>query len=132
MTISDPIADMLPRLRNGLLARHDVVLVPASRTKIDIARVLKAEGFIQDYEVLKDNPQRTLKVYLRYSGRKEPLISGLRRVSKLGLRHYVRRTALPRVRGGLGVAIMSTSQGVMTARQAHEKGLGGEVLCYVW
>jgi len=132
MTISDPIADMLTRLRNGLLARHDVVLVPASRTKIDIARVLKAEGFIQDYEVLKDNPQRTLKVYLRYSGRKEPLISGLRRVSKLGLRHYVRRTALPRVRGGLGVAIMSTSQGVMTARQAHEKGLGGEVLCYVW
>ena len=132
MTVSDPIADMLTRIRNGVMARHDVVSMPASRTKIDIARVLKEEGFLEDYEVLKDSPQRTLKVRLRYAGNKQPIITGLRRVSKLGLRQYVGNDAIPNVRGGLGVALITTSQGVMTGRKARSKGVGGEVICYVW
>lgn len=132
MSVSDPIADMLTRIRNANLVRHEVTLVPASRTKIALARVLKDEGFIQDYEVLRDSPQRTIKVHLRYTGKKEPVLTGLRRVSKPGLRVYAGREEVPPVYGGLGIAILSTSQGVMTGHQAWRKGVGGEVLCYVW
>jgi len=133
MSLSDPIADMLTRVRNAITARHEFVLVPASRTKIAIAKVLKEEGFIKDYEVLKGNtPQRVIKVYLSYAGKKQSMLNGLQRVSKPSLRVYSRKGEIPRIYGGLGIAIVSTSQGVMTGQQAWKNGLGGEVLCYVW
>ena len=133
MSLSDPIADMLTRARNAVMARHEFVLVPASRIKISIAKVLKEEGFIKDYEVLKGNtPQRVIKIYLSYAGKKQSMLNGLQRVSKSSLRVYCRRGETPRVYGGLGIAILSTSQGIMTGQQAWKKGLGGEVLCYVW
>jgi len=133
MSLSDTIADMLTRTRNAINARHEFVLVPASRVKISIAKVLKEEGFIKDYEVLKGNtPQRVIKIYLSYSGKKQSMLNGLQRVSKPSLRVYCRKGEIPRVYGGLGIAILSTSQGVMTGQQAWKKGLGGEVLCYVW
>ena len=132
MTISDPIADMLTRIRNAIMARHDSVLIPASRMKLAIARILKEEGFINDYEVLKDKPQRVIKIYLKYDDKNQPVLSGLERVSKPGLRVHVERKEIPRVYGGLGIAIVSTSQGVMTGQQAWRRGIGGELLCYVW
>ena len=132
MTVSDPIADMLTRIRNAVMARHDFVLLPSSKIKLSIAKILKAEGFINDYEVLKDRSYRMIKIQLRYSNKNEPVISGLERISKPGLRVYCRKGEIPRVYGGLGVAILSTSQGVMTGQQAWKKGLGGEILCYVW
>jgi len=133
MSLSDPIADMLTRTRNAVNARHEFVLVPASRIKISIAKVLKEEGFIKDYEVLKGNtPQRVIKIYLNYAGKKQSMLNGLQRASKPSLRVYCRKGEIPRVYGGLGIAILSTSQGVMTGQQAWKKGLGGEVLCYVW
>jgi len=133
MSLTDPIADMLTRMRNAIVSRHEFVLVPASRTKISIAKVLKEEGFIKDYEVLKGNtPQRVIKVYLSYAAKKQPVLTGLQRVSKPGLRVYCQKGEIPRIYGGLGIAIISTSQGVMTGQQAWKKGLGGEVLCYVW
>ncbi len=132
MTISDPIADMLTRIRNALLARHDTVLIPTSRMKLAIAGVLKDEGFIIDYEVLRAKPHRMIKVYLKYDDKNQPVLSGLERVSKPGLRVHVQRKEIPRVYGGLGVAIVSTSQGVMVGHQAWRQGIGGELLCYVW
>ncbi|MBE0479740.1 MAG: 30S ribosomal protein S8 [Dehalococcoidia bacterium] len=133
MSVSDPIADMLTRIRNGISARHEFVLVPASRIKIALAKVLKEEGFIRDYEVVKGNtPQRIIKVFLGYTGKKQPTLAGLQRVSKPGLRVYCRKGEIPRVFGGLGIAILSTSHGIMTGQQAWKKGLGGEVLCYAW
>ena len=132
MTVSDPIADMLTRIRNALMARHEHVLVPASRTKLSIARILKEEGFISDYEVLRGKPHRVIKIYLKYSDKNEPVLSGLERVSKPGLRVYVQRKEIPRVYGGLGIAIVSTPKGVMTGQQAWRQGIGGELLCYVW
>lgn len=132
MTVSDPIADMLTRIRNANTARHDSVLIPASKLKIAIAGILKEESFIKDFEVLRDSPQRTLKVHLGYTGRKEPVLFGLQRVSKPGLRVYVQKREIPRVYGGLGIAILSTPQGVMTGQQAWRRSVGGEVLCYVW
>lgn len=131
MNVTDPIADMLTRIRNAVTARHETVLVPASKMKSAIARVLKEEGFIQDYEMLKDNPQGTLRLTLRHNG-KEPVLNGLKRVSRPGLRIYVQKGEIPRVYGGLGIAILSTSQGLMTGHQAWRRRLGGEVLCYVW
>ena len=131
MNMTDPIADMLTRIRNGVMARHTRVLIPASNMKIAIAQILKEEGYIRDYEVLKDNPQGTLRVTLRYV-EKRPVLQQLKRVSKPGLRVYTRRDSIPRVRGGLGTAIISTPQGVMTGRKAYQLGLGGEVVCYVW
>lgn len=131
MTISDPIADMLTRIRNAVMVRHDSVLVPASKMKMAISRVLKDEGFISDYEVVRGKPHRTIKVYLKYDDKNQPIISGLDRVSKPGLRVYVDRKEIPRVAGGLGIAIISTSQGVMTGHKAWRKGIGGELLCYV-
>lgn len=132
MTISDPIADMLTRIRNAVIVRHDFVLIPTSRMKLAIARILKEEGFISDYEVLKGKPHRVIKIYLKYDDNNQPVLTGLERVSKPGLRVYVQRKEIPRVYGGLGIAIISTSKGVMTGQQAWRQGLGGELLCYVW
>ncbi len=132
MTVSDPIADMLTRIRNAIMARHDNVLVPASKLKLSIARILKEEGFITDYEVLRGKPHRAIKIYLKYFDDNQPAISGLKRVSKPGLRVYVQKKEIPRVYGGLGIAIISTSKGVRTGQQAWRQGGGGEILCYVW
>ena len=132
MTVTDPIADMLTRIRNAIMARHDDVLVPASKMKLSIARILKEEGFITDYEVVKGKPHRVIKIHLRYLDDNQPAISGLKRVSKPGLRVYVQKKEIPRVYGGLGIAIISTSEGVRTGQQAWHQGSGGELLCYVW
>ena len=132
MTISDPIADMLTRIRNAIMARHDYVPVPASRMKLSIAKILKEEGFINDYEVIRGKPNRVIKIYLKYYDDTQSAISGLERVSKPGLRVYVQRKEMPRVHGGLGVAIISTSNGVRTGQQAWHLGTGGELLCHVW
>jgi len=131
MNMTDPIADMLTRIRNAIMARHTRVIIPASNVKIAIARILKEEGYIRDFEVAKDDPQGTIRITLRYV-EKRPVMSQLKRVSKPGLRVYTKRDAIPRVRGGLGTAILSTPQGVMTGRKAYQLGLGGEVICYVW
>ena len=132
MSISDPIADMLTRIRNAIMVRHDSVMIPASRMKLAIARILKGEGFITDYEVLRSKPHRVIKVYLKYSDKNQPVFSGLERVSKPSLRVYVQQKEIPRVYGGLGIAIISTPKGVMTGQQAWHQGVGGELLCYVW
>jgi small subunit ribosomal protein S8 len=131
VTVTDPIADMLTRIRNAHMVRHDSVLVPASKIKLSIAKILKEEGFITDYEVVKGKPHREIKVQLRYIDNK-PAISGLKRMSKPGLRLYVQKKEIPRVYGGLGIAILSTSQGLRTGQQAWRQGAGGELLCYVW
>ena len=130
--VTDPIADMLTRIRNALMARHDFALVPASRVKLEIAKILKEEGFIQNYEALKGKPQRVIKIYLKYTDKKQPVILGLKRVSKPGLRVYVQKGEIPRVYGGLGITILSTSQGVMTGKEAWKRNLGGELLCCIW
>jgi small subunit ribosomal protein S8 len=132
MSVSDPIADMLTRIRNALTVRHDSVLVPLSRIQLAITKILKEEGFIADYEVLKAKPHRAIKIHLKYGEDKQPIISGLERVSKPGLRVYVERKEIPRVYGGLGIAVLSTPKGVMTGQQAWRSGIGGELLCYVW
>jgi len=130
--VTDPIADLLTRIRNALTAGHESVQIPASKMKIAIAGVLKKEGFIKDFEVVRDGLKRTIRIDLAYSGRKESTISGLRRVSKPGLRVYVQKREIPRVYSGLGIAILSTPQGVMTGQEAWRRQVGGEVLCYVW
>jgi len=132
MNMTDPIADMLTRVRNASSARHEFVNVPASKMKANIAKILKDEGFIRNYESVNDNTQGSLKIYLNYLDKKTAAISGLRRVSKPGLRVYVNRQEIPRVYGGLGIAILSTPKGVMTGQQAWRNKLGGELLCYVW
>ena len=132
MTISDPIADMLTRIRNAIMAGHSQVLIPTSRMKLSIARILKEEGFINDYEVLRGKPHRVIKVYLRYYDDNQPAISGLDRVSKPGLRVYAKRKEISRVHGGLGIAIISTSKGIKTGQQAWRSDTGGELLCYIW
>lgn len=130
--VTDPIADMLTRIRNALAAGHDFTQLPASKMKMAIAHILKEEGFIQDYEVIRGGPQRVLKVLLRYDDKKRPFIAGLERVSKSGMRVYVQRGEIPRVYGGLGIAIVSTPKGVMTGHQAWRQHLGGELICFVW
>ncbi|REJ38360.1 MAG: 30S ribosomal protein S8 [Bacillota bacterium] len=130
--MTDPIADLLTRIRNASMAYHDTVDIPASRLKRDIVQILKDEGFIQDYQLIKQDPQGILRVYLKYGPNKERVITGLKRISKPGLRIYAKANEIPRVLGGLGVAILSTSRGVMTDRQARREGVGGEVICYVW
>ncbi len=114
------------------MVRHDFVLVPASRMKLSIVRILKREGFITDYEVVRGKPHRVIKIYLKYTEEKQPVIAKLERISKPGLRVYTQRREIPRVYGGLGIAIMSTPKGVMTGQQAWRQGLGGELLCYIW
>ena len=131
MNISDPIADMLTRIRNASRARHTDVSVPASRTKLAIAEILKDEGFIEDFSEAQAGPRKDITIQLRYVG-KVPVVSGLKRISKPGLRVYASKTEIPRVLGGLGVVIVSTSQGIMTGQRARRSQLGGEVLAYVW
>ncbi|BAU94940.1 30S ribosomal protein S8 [Corynebacterium suranareeae] len=132
MTMTDPIADMLSRVRNASNAHHDTVSMPSSKIKANIAEILKQEGYIANYTVEDSKVGKTLTLELKYSNTRERSIAGLRRVSKPGLRVYAKSTNLPQVLGGLGVAIISTSQGLLTDRQATEKGVGGEVLAYVW
>jgi small subunit ribosomal protein S8 len=132
VTVTDPIADMLTRIRNAIMVRHDSVLVPASKIKLSIAKILKEEGFITDYEVVKGKPHREIKIHIRYFDNNKPAISGLKRISKPGLRLYVQKKEIPRVYGGLGIAILSTSQGLRTGQQAWRQGAGGELLCYIW
>jgi len=132
VTVTDPIADMLTRVRNAVMVRHDSVLVPSSKTKLAIANILKEEGFINEYEVVRDKTHRVIKIYLKYRDRNDPVISGLERVSKPGLRVYVQNKEIPRVYGGLGIAILSTPEGVITGQQAWRRGVGGELLCYIW
>ena len=131
MNMTDPIADMLTRIRNAATARHTRVLISASRMKLSLARVLKEEGYIKDIEILKDNPQGTLRLTLRYVDKK-PVLTQLKRVSKPGLRVYTKRADIPRVRGGLGIAVLSTPNGLMTGSNAYKQGFGGEVICYIW
>lgn len=132
MSMTDPIADMLTRIRNANIARHDKLEIPASRLKEEIARILQEEGYIKNYRYLEDRKQGILRINLKYSRDKERVISGIKRISRPGLRVYLDKTELPRVLNGLGIAILSTSRGVMTAAQCRVTGVGGEVLCYVW
>ena len=132
MNVSDPIADMLTRVRNASRARHLEVVVPASRTKREIARILKEEGFIADVREEREGPAQLLRLELKYVDGKVPVVSGLKRISKPGLRVYAQKTDIPRVLGGLGIVIVSTSKGIMTGSQAKQAQLGGEILAYVW
>jgi small subunit ribosomal protein S8 len=130
MVVTDPIADFLTRIRNAIMVRHDQLEMPTSKMKASIAEILKKEGFIRDYELVDDS---ALRIHLHYGGdKKEPAMAGLKRVSHPGLRVYVQKGEIPRYYGGLGVAILSTSRGVMTGNQAWREGIGGELLCYVW
>ena len=132
MTMTDPIADMLSRVRNASNAYHDTVSMPSSNLKVHIAEILKQEGYIADFPVEDAKVGKTLTIELKYGSTRQRSLSGVRRVSSPGLRVYAKSTNLPQVLGGLGVAIISTSQGLLTDRQASEKGVGGEVLAYVW
>src|SRR6201995_1499285 len=132
MSMTDPIADMLTRIRNGIQSHHDRVELPMSKLKVEIARILKSEGFISNYKVVEATPQSTLRVYLKYSDDGEPVIHGIERVSRPGRRVYRAKDAIPRVLGGLGLAIVSTSKGVLAGHDAVKNGVGGEVLCQVW
>jgi len=130
--MTDPIADMLTRIRNGLLARHKSVEVPASKLKLEIARILKEEGYIEDYEFVQEGPQGKIVLALKYDENRRPAIAGLKRISKPGRRVYAGVKKLPWVMGGLGIAIISTSQGIMTDHEARRRGVGGEILCEIW
>ncbi|MBV9276788.1 MAG: 30S ribosomal protein S8 [Candidatus Eremiobacteraeota bacterium] len=130
--ITDPIADLLTRIRNANTANHPIAEIPASRTKIAVAKILKEEGFITDYERVNEGPQGTLRITLKYGPEKEKVITGLRRISRPGLRVYTSKTEIPRVLGGLGLVILSTSRGIMSGKRAKKEGCGGEVLAYVW
>jgi small subunit ribosomal protein S8 len=132
MTMTDPVADMLTRIRNANVAFREELSLPSSKLKVAIADVLKREGYIRDYLVEPTKPQATLRLALKYSGERERAISGIRRISKPGLRVYAKRDEVPRVLGGLGIALISTSSGLMTDREARKQGVGGEVLAYVW
>jgi small subunit ribosomal protein S8 len=132
MTMTDPVADMLTRVRNANVAFKEEIAMPSSTLKAAIADILKREGFIRDYLVEETKPQRTLRMALKYTRQRERSLSGIRRISKPGLRVYAKRDEVPRVLGGLGIAILSTSQGLMTDREARKAGVGGEVLAYVW
>ncbi|AGA56538.1 MAG: 30S ribosomal protein S8 [Thermobacillus sp.] len=132
MVMSDPIADMLTRIRNANTVRHETVEMPASKIKRQIAEILKNEGFIRDAEYIEDNKQGIIRIFLKYGPNNERVITGLKRISKPGLRVYTKANEIPRVLGGLGIAILSTSKGVMTDKQARQLKTGGEVICYVW
>ena len=129
---SDPIADMLTRVRNAIQARHPKVDVPASKLKMEIARILKEEGFIVNFKLAEEGAKRSIRIYLKYTPGNVPVISRIERVSRPGCRVYVRRSDIPRVLGGLGINILTTPQGVMTGSTARKQGVGGEVLCHVW
>ncbi|KZE68225.1 30S ribosomal protein S8 [Fictibacillus phosphorivorans] len=132
MVMTDPIADMLTRIRNANTVRHDKLELPASNMKKEIAEILKREGFVRDVEYVEDSKQGMIRIFLKYGSNNERVISGLKRISKPGLRVYAKSTELPRVLGGLGIAIVSTSKGIMTDKEARQSQMGGEVLAYVW
>ena len=132
MVVTDPIADMLTRIRNANSMRYSEVSVPASNLKVSLAKILKDEGFIEDYKLVDDNVQGTIELTLKYGQNKERVITGLKRISKPGLRVYAKKDEIPKVLNGLGIAIISTSHGVMTDKNARKEKLGGEVLCYIW
>jgi len=132
MSVTDPIADMLTRIRNANMTRKDHVLVPASRLKLEVAKVLKAQGYIQKYDLIDDKRYGQLRIHLRYARERDRVITGLRRISRPGMRVYVNSKQIPRVLGGLGIAVLSTSDGVLTDREARRRRIGGEILCYVW
>ena len=132
MVVNDPIADMLTRIRNAQIAKHDVVVLPASNTKKAIAKILLAEGYVKSVDFVDDGPQGSIKIVLKYVNGKQPVIAGLKRISKPGLRVYARHEELPKVLGGLGIAIISTSKGLMTDKEARKEMIGGEVLAYIW
>ena len=132
MPVTDPVADMLTRIRNAIQVRHESVMIPHSKLKLSIAKILKEEGYIRDFDVPRGQAHPTLRVHLIYREGRVPAITGLKRVSKPGLRTYVGKGEIPRVFGGLGLAIISTSKGLMAGRQAWRQGIGGELLCYVW
>ncbi|HTY62727.1 MAG TPA: 30S ribosomal protein S8 [Acidobacteriota bacterium] len=131
MTMTDPVSDLLTRIRNASEARHETVDVPSSKLKMEITRILKEEGYISNYSLVQDSKQGTIRIHLRYASGRTPVISSLERVSRPGCRVYARKSEVPAVLGGLGICILSTSQGVYTGKQAQEKGLGGEVLCTI-
>lgn len=130
MTMTDPVSDLLTRIRNASDAKHETVDIPSSRLKLEIARILKEEGYISNYSVIQDDKQGVLRIQLRYAG-KDSVISSLERISRPGCRVYAGKSDIPSVLGGLGICILSTSQGVLTGKNAQEKGVGGEVLCYI-
>jgi len=130
--MTDPIADMLTRIRNGITSRHDRIELPSSKLKVELAKILKSEGFISNFKVVEEGTQPTLRVYLKYSDDGEPVIHGIERISRPGRRVYRGKEEIPQVLGGLGLAIVSTSQGVLSGQDAVRKGVGGEVLCQVW
>lgn len=130
--MTDPIADMLIRIKNALMARHKTVIIPASKIKLEIARILKEEGYIEDYKFIDEKPQGKIEIVLKYDENKRPVIAGVRRVSKPGRRIYRGYRDLPKVLDGLGIAIISTSQGIMTDHEARRRKVGGEVLCEIW
>jgi small subunit ribosomal protein S8 len=132
MIITDQIGDMLTRIRNAAMVRHDTVEMPASKMKVAILKILKDEGFIHDFELIKAKPERLIKVRLKYQENNKSMISGIERVSKPGLRIYAQQNEIPRVYGGVGIAILSTPRGVLSGQQARKEGVGGEVVCYVW
>lgn len=132
MVMTDPVADFLTRIRNANSVNHEKVEIPASRIKKTMAGILKEEGFIKDFEYVEDGKQGILRLYLKYGPNKQKVISGIKRISKPGLRVYVKKDEIPRVLGGLGIAFISTSQGIMTDKEARKRQLGGEVICYVW
>lgn len=132
MVMTDPIADMLTRIRNANMVRHEKLEVPASTLKKEVADILKREGFVRDYEFVEDDKQGILRIFLKYGANNERVISGLKRISKPGLRVYAKADELPRVLNGLGVAVVSTSYGVLTDKEARQQAIGGEVLAYVW
>ena len=132
MLTTDPIADMLTRIRNALIAKHDEVIVPASNMKIALAKILLDEGYIKNYKIEEDGIRKNIVITLKYGPNRQKVITGLKRISKPGLRIYARKDNVPKVLNGLGIAILSTSKGVMTDREARKAGIGGEVLAYVW
>ncbi len=132
MVMTDPIADMLTRIRNANVVYHEKVEIPGSKLKAALAEIMKNEGFIRDYQVISDDKQGILRVFLKYGANRERVITGIKRISKPGLRVYVRKDEMPKVLGGLGVAVVSTTKGLMSDKQARQAGLGGEVLCYIW
>ncbi|MGC4378196.1 30S ribosomal protein S8 [Fictibacillus sp. Mic-4] len=132
MVMTDPIADMLTRIRNANTVRHDKLELPGSKIKKEIAEILKREGFVRDVEYIEDNKQGMIRIFLKYGANNERVITGLKRISKPGLRVYAKSNELPRVLGGLGIAIVSTSKGILTDKEARQQQVGGEVLAYVW
>ncbi|HHY61449.1 MAG: 30S ribosomal protein S8 [Bacillota bacterium] len=132
MVLTDPIADMLTRIRNANTVNHEVVEIPASRMKAELAQIMKDEGYIRGFEVTRGDKYDVIKVHMKYGPNKQKVIHGLKRISKPGLRVYVKKDEVPKVLNGLGTAVISTSRGLMTDRQAREAGLGGEVICYMW